>query len=130
MVLSVWLLLTAGVIERERKTDGMKSMVMTVTVLAFLFVVFRKKLLPFFRSRKKQLPEKAADSSAVSRSEMFYDVLLFDTVCYESYSEAGEHISTQLTRKMRYIDLKGNLLFMNYITAGSLLIVVIGWVEG
>ena len=111
----------------------MKSMVMTVTVMAFLFMLFRKKLLPFFRGKKKLLSEKvsgSSDPSATSRPELFYDVLVFDTACYESYADAGEHISTQLTRKMRYIDLKGNLLSMNYITAGSLLIVVVGWTEG
>lgn len=133
MVLSGCVCLTAGATERERMADSMKSMVTAVTVMAFLFVLFRKKLLPFLRGKKKQLPEKVSgspDSSAVSRPELFYDVLLFDTACYESYADAGEHISTQLTRKMQYVDLKGSLLSMNYIAAGSLLVVVVGWTEG
>ena len=109
-------------------SEGIKSMFSIIIVMVFLFIVFRKRILPLLHKKKGEASGKSPGSAlSPLHLDTSYDVLVVDVVTYDSYTDLGEDLAIKLTRKMNYILVKGVVLSTRYISVGSLLIVVIEW---
>ena len=107
-------------------SEGIKSMVSIIVVIVFMFIVFRKRILPLLHKGKDGASVKPPAPSPLHGITDF-DVLVVDVLSYEECTELGESLEVKLKRKMDYIMSKGTVLATRYIVAGTLLIVVIEW---
>lgn len=110
-------------------TDSMKDVIMTVTVIAFIFILFRKKFLPFFR-KKKPLPLAVSPEvlpGPCRKGGTYFEVLSFDTVSYAELSFLNDSIETQINKKLEHICRVGVVSSVECLVVGSLLIIMVCW---
>lgn len=111
---------------------NMNDVVSVIVVIAFIVIVFRKRIAPFFKGKKKpdkigssSVPESEASVSALH--EISYRVVVFDVVNYNTDDLLSDVITRQLEKELSYIRTKGQVLGLDVFTMGRLLIFLIRW---
>lgn len=114
----------------------MKDVVSLIVVVAFLVVVFRKRIVPLFKGlQKSKKVETAAiqkpdvdDPPSVDSDCVFYDVLAFDLSTYgNNLNDLCEDISLHLQKKMDFVRHKGKVLGVDCIPVSRTLVFLIRW---
>lgn len=109
-------------------SEGIKSMVSIIVVIVFLYIVFRKRILPLLHKKNNGASGKPPGAAPFPVDmKTSYSVLAVDLLSYSDHIELCEELEMKLVRKMEYIMSRGVVLSTRYIVAGSLLIVVIEW---
>lgn len=109
----------------------MKEIIGIAVWMVFAIIVFRRKILPVIKRRKK--PADTETTAVVTSCQspagnIYCEVLAVDVCCSsDSLSDLSEFISLQFTKKLDYINARGILLSMDYFVAGSILIVLFRW---
>ncbi len=106
-------------------SEGLTSMISIIVVMVFLFIVFRKKVLPLFGKKTGTAPVTAAPSGDAGKA--CCDVLVFDISGYPNLSDLSESITLRLTQKISYVEMKGTLTSLSYLSAGTLFFAVVRW---
>lgn len=115
----------------------MADIISVIVVIAFLVIVFRKRLSPLLRGRKPQKNAEAVADTAVSVSEpvhkdtenIYVHVFAIDTSRYSSMhdlSDAIESKSYECLAKI-YNDYGGRFVALDVITLNCELIFLIRW---
>lgn len=107
-------------------SEGIKNMVSIIVVMVFLFIVFRKRILPVFQKKKIKAAVKPSVPD-VKGTEFECDVLAFDVLAYEDLKTFTQDVSIQLTRKLNYVYMKAELSAVRYLALGSIFLVVVEW---
>lgn len=104
-------------------TEGFGSMISVIVVMVFLYVVFRKKILPYFgkKTGKPAVPAVLSDNAG----KMYCDVLVFDISSYPELTDLSEGLSLRLTQKFGYVDMKGEFVSLDFQSVGSLFFAVV-----
>lgn len=109
-------------------SEGIKSMVSIIVVIVFLYIVFRKRILPVFQKRKiKDAVKPSAPVPDTKGTEFECDILAFDVLKYEDLKDFAQDVSVQLTRKLNYVYMKADLSAVKYLAFGSIFLVVVEW---
>ena len=105
----------------------MKNVIMTVTVMVFVFILLRKKLLPLFRKKKPAAVSPETLPGPCRKGGTYFEVLSFDTVSYVELSYLNDSIETQINKKLEHICRAGVVSSVECLVVGSLLIILVCW---
>lgn len=115
----------------------MQDVISWIVVLVFVGVLFRKRLAPFFRGRKK--PEKqvavenaSGDASALQDKEVdnvYVNVFAIDAGAYLNADALSDAIDARLHKQLDWIyrTYLGKFISLDVVTEGDLLLFLISW---
>lgn len=110
----------------------MENIISIAVIIAFLAVVFRKRLAPLLRGRKN--PDKTQKVEVVDqeasdqiRQKEYYNVAVFDLARLPNEDLASGVMTVELERKLDSIRTKGYVSGLDIVTAGHHVIFLIKW---
>lgn len=110
----------------------MENIISVAVIIAFLVVVFRKRLAPLLRGRKN--PDKTQKVEVVDqeasdqiRQKEYYQVVVFDVVNYKTDDLLSDVITRQLEKEFDYIRIKGQVIGLDVVSMEHLILFLIRW---
>lgn len=112
----------------------MNDFISVIVMIVFIVIVFRKRIVPFFKGKKK--PDKI-QSAAVSDSEtsvpalheVSFHVVAFDVTKFSGLDQLSEVISVKLERELINISKKGQVIGVDAVPMSRILLFLIRWNE-
>ncbi|MBD5505355.1 MAG: hypothetical protein HDR09_16885 [Lachnospiraceae bacterium] len=105
----------------------MKNLIMTLTVMVFVFILLRKKLLPLFRKKKSAAVSPETLPGPCRKGGKYFEVLSFDTASYAELSYLNDSMETQINKKIEHNCRAGVVESVECLAVGSLLIILVCW---
>lgn len=110
----------------------MEDIISIAVIIAFLAVVFRKRLAPLLRGRKnsdKTQKVEVVDQEASDqiRQKEYYQVVVFDVINYRTDDLLSTVINNQLEKEFEFIRNKGQVTNLDVVTMGHHILFLIKW---
>lgn len=109
----------------------MNDVVSVIVMIAFIVIVIRKKIAPFFKGKKKSdkigtsaVPE--SETSVPALHEISYHVVAFDVTKF-NLDQLSEIISVKLERELITISKKGRVIGVDVVPMSRILLFLIRW---
>ena len=111
--------------------DNLKALIYLIVITAFIVILIRKKVLPFFKKkaagRETLIPEKEPESFPRRGKELRYEVLAFGTYNKPDPKDFGNQIEARLECELTRLANKQLAYRVDYVPLGSLLLLCISY---
>lgn len=113
----------------------MSDIISVIVVVAFLVIVFRKRLAPLFKGKKKALPDAVPDPSCQQHTDalpgfLYCELIVFNMSGFDpefDESDLEGYFNGKLFDRLQVINMKGQIESIGYRCNDDVLFIFVTW---